>query len=883
MPWTTEEATAQLTLNPKDPYLQYVVLQLARRNNTVGEVAGQVEALIGGGGRRDPGRGAQVDLFSIFTGALAVQESLQLDTMRGGPSRNALRPNTPDGPPQAKPDARTKVAVSSLKGPTIQSHPWEKLLGGKKPAISSLSLNIPEDFYLAEFRSLAKLLEASEVSNLWGTHLFNQTTREARTQAVGARLRQQLAVESTPWGRVVGDQIIDEVALTGSDLFLAEGSDVTMLFQFRQPEVFKAGMDDLLAKAEKARSDARRTTGTVLGVSFTHVATPDRVLCVYSAYPLPNLHVRSNSQTALQRVLEAVRGKKSDGRPVRRLGDSLEFAYIRTLMPRDAAKEDGFIYLSDPFIRRLVGPALKLTERRRMLCYNHLRMINHAALMYRTEFGKPAPSLEALVQTACAPPFGEKELACPDGGKYSLAADGTTAVCSHHGHSGSLTPCCDIPVTEVTGAEAEEYQAFLDDYNQYWRTYFDPIALRIQITPRAYRLETIVLPLIDNTIYKTLAHTLGGKSEPLDSLPVPKRNILSLAVRFNKEALLKEVGAEELAQGLKFAGIPGLSEAEIEKLRIQEVWSKGIGNQVGLHIYDAAPMFDFDVLGALGMLFGTFNARNVGDAEMAWALPIGFLVSALNSPVYASFTVQHAGVVDRFLEALDQMLARVARQNRGMGRFGIQIEPDFYRMNTQPEQTVRCASVKIWTFKWRFFWARIGKGLYVASKPFILEDLVAAEAERSRQSPGAEVGPVGHAMVRLRAQNWDHVLPDYRLGWAENNREACLANLGPLASVARANPDSEPNDHPLSATVSQLAEKLYDVRFFCPDGGRYSVSADGKSCSCAIHGSQLRPRQPPAPAADSATGKLLRTLGGLTAELQFLEDGLHAVVTIERK
>jgi hypothetical protein len=108
----------------------------------------------------------------------------------------------------------------------------------------------------------------------------------------------------------------------------------------------------------------------------------------------------------------------------------------------------------------------------------------------------------------------------------------------------------------VLGDEADEYKAFLDEYNQYWRTFFDPIALRIQVAPQRYRLETIVLPLIDNTIYTTLARALGGKPEPLDALPVPERNIFSLALRLNKRELLSELDMENL-----------LAEAKDEKPR----------------------------------------------------------------------------------------------------------------------------------------------------------------------------------------------------------------------------------------------------------------------------------------------------------------------------
>ncbi|MBM4080272.1 MAG: hypothetical protein FJ278_11280, partial [Planctomycetes bacterium] len=92
--WTLGEAMGQLALNPKDVYLQYVALQLARQENRLEKTTQEVEQLI----RREPWRGPdrrqQVDLFSLFTGALAVQESLQLDTMRGGAPRR-VQPVSP--------------------------------------------------------------------------------------------------------------------------------------------------------------------------------------------------------------------------------------------------------------------------------------------------------------------------------------------------------------------------------------------------------------------------------------------------------------------------------------------------------------------------------------------------------------------------------------------------------------------------------------------------------------------------------------------------------------------------------------------------------------------------------------------------------------------
>src|SRR5262249_49803667 len=153
------------------------------------------------------------------------------------------------------------------------------------------------------------------------------------------------------------------------------------------------------------------------------------------------------------------------------LGETDEFAYIRTLLPRGAREEDGLIYLSDPFIRRQVGPRVKLAECRRLQCYNHLRMIAHGSMMYRTEHGHAPTSLEDMEKARCAPGlFGQGPLSCPDGGKYSLSKDGNFGICAHHGHAHFLKPCCETAPSTVSHEESEEYAGFLKEYKEYWRT-----------------------------------------------------------------------------------------------------------------------------------------------------------------------------------------------------------------------------------------------------------------------------------------------------------------------------------------------------------------------------------------------------------------------------
>ena len=1119
--FTLDEALQQLRLYPKDAYLQYVALQLARRENRVDEIAGQI--FRGDDWARRAGRREDVDLFSIFTGALAVQESLQLDTMRGG-ARGQGRQAPMRGPSgafaaqqQQQWEAAQKalekrrgeiVDVASLIGPGVKSHPWEEMLGSRKPDIGPLARKVPEDFFFAEFGSLSKLLDVLDSGDLWSKHLLHQTSGTARSQQVADRVKRQLVVETNRLLRSFYDLVVEEVALTGSDLFFNEGSDLTLLFRFKQPVVFKTRMDGFLQTAEKADAQVKRTAGKSGGIDYVHLTNADRTIHVYSAYPEPNLHVRSNSLAGFERVLDAIRGKTAAGQAVQRLGDTSEFAFIRTLMPRGSKEEDGFLYLSDPFIRKLVGPGLKLTERRRVLCYNHLRMIGHASLMHRGETGSLPESLEALEKSQCSPGlFGTGELTCPDGGKYTLSADGTSGICSHHGHCHDLVPCLEHPVAQVTGEEADEYNAFLTQYNQYWRTFFDPIGIRIKASPEQYRLETIVLPLIDNTVYTGLAMALGGKPEPLDALPVPQRNIMSLNFRIDKEGLAEKAGLKELEpaakevtlannnlahgttinnlrqlglamhnylatfnhfpasaiyddkgkpllswrvmllpyldqaplynefhlneawdsehnkklisripqvyrslgvkankagqttylapvgknmiftgdkQEMNFASIPdglvntillvqadedhavpwtspqdltidlkkpaaglvdypgtgstvlfvdgsagslrqGIPEARLaalftrngndmppdgpgdinrglgqqnspwflgllprelaEQFDVPRLILKGLGNQAGLHIYDAPPTFDFNLPAFLGESLGSFSGRGgmlgLGSSE---TLTISFLIASLNAPVYISVAVQDASIVDEFLNRLDGLLAAEVRVSAQSGWF--QVQSDFYRVNQSNGPDVRCASLGFGPLKFRIFWARIGNALYIASKPFILDDLAvqeaaaqAAKATKPTTPVTTMTGPAGHALFRIRSRNWKQVLPDFRLGWAENNRRACLDNLGPLSSVARAvsGADQSGDD------VCLCADHLHATHFFCPEGGHYELAPGGKSMMCSVHGTALAPHQDPAPGQDQSLGKLLSTFAGLEATLTFLEDGLHAVVTIDRK
>ena len=130
-------------------------------------------------------------------------------------------------------------------------------------------------------------------------------------------------------------------------------------------------------------------------------------------------------------------------------------------------------------------------------------------------------------------------------------------------------------------------------------------------------------------------------------------------------------------------------------------------------------------------------------------------------------------------------------------------------------------------------------------------------------------------MIRMRPKHWARVLTDFQLGWAENNRRACLNNIGPLTGVARSLGSAQPD------SLLSSAREIHGATLFCPEGGDYKWAADARAVKCSVHGTPAASRQPVAPSLDSDLGQMLARFKGLTATLTFMPEGLRAVVEIE--
>lgn len=859
--WTFEDAKSWLHFSPNDKSIQFIIRQLDLKHRTQ-QYGGLSQEQIRNSMLRESSRqrAQGVDMFSMLSGRMAVQECLQMDASLQAADAGA--------------DSNGRhFALADLEGPSAKSHPWSEMLGSARPVISELSKNIPSDFFLIEGKSAASMLEILLNANSFAQIFHNQAQKESIDLAVLGRYRNQLQLDDR-FLEATGKASLLEIAVCGSDLYLKEGADVCVLFKFA--DQFAEEATGILARTERATLRAERGHELVEAVADDGTHT-------YACNLTPFIHVRSNSIESIRQVLLASCGEKAS------LGQSDEFAYIRTLMKSEQEKEDVFVYLSDPFIRKLIGPELRIAQHRRAVCANKLELIDHAILIYCTEIGRLPESLDDILRSGLCPELTVNS-SCVDGGRYNLecssAAEGNSigsvwARCALHGSQKFLTPNLHSCIDYADAAEAAEYKQFVSAYNQYWVNFFDPIGIQIQSKDNRYVARTIVLPLINNSAYSTLFSVIGGsEAEDLSASNLPPETIMSLRAKLNKESL----NQYSVLLNALFR-YDAHSSRDLREM-FHSLVNESLGDQIGFHIWDAEPTFSLDISALLGLAaLGGRNTRAL--AASGQFLFIGGLLASLNRPVFASFSVKNPMLLDQLLDEMESVLSKVDSSGRGFVGF------DYSRLQAHPELIIHSCSWQLGPAKFRLFVARIEDEFYMSTQKSVIESLYEFRrasrdktGSNSSSTKGDCMAAKSQAIFEINHEHWHKVQSDADLLWLDNNRKACLKNLAPLTVLARSVAGLRHNGDLLPGDILHAASLCSSVaaKAFCPDGGVYTFDSSSGNVYCTVHGGRGQSRQSVNLSESSnASTALLRSLKRSYAQLTFLEDGLHGELVVERK
>lgn len=431
-------------------------------------------------------------LYETTTGSAAITESLQLHRMLNRDFRD---------------DGQRVVDVSKVQGVTIAEHPWQKMMVDKKPDPEPLAKWVPHDNFYVHFKDIRKFIEFGELLDEWGTNVTRAYEMTSRDFGMKERYEQQLCLRSSWAGKTFGPAVIRSLAFTGSDGYLREGSDLTILFHVKNRDLFLAGVEPFLQEAcKKFGGQLKEGKSDHRGVTVESFVTPLREVSLHRAM-VDDFVIYANSRVGLERVLDTHKGLH------RSLADSLDFQYMRTVFRLSDDEEDGFAFFSDAFIRQLVGPASKIKARRRLEALTSLQMVTNAALFHAWETGKlPANQQELLKVSALRP----EEIFTPEGRGVAWDAKQQAAVSDVYNTMHFPTPLVELPIDLITKAEEAEYLQFRQEYLNLWRQFFDPVGMRVSLRGKKIKMETYILPLIRDSRYDILRQVTALGTTNLD-------------------------------------------------------------------------------------------------------------------------------------------------------------------------------------------------------------------------------------------------------------------------------------------------------------------------------------------------------------------------------
>lgn len=768
----------------------------------------------------------ETGLYQVFTGSTAIQSSFQRATL----SEGVGRPGELDTP------------VGTLVPPSLRSLDFEALLKQKKerdgvePAPHELARLVPADQYFVHFNSLRPLTELLDLMSQWDDGLLRLFTVRAQDNQVRAKLEDQLCFRREPLAKLFADGALSEVAATGSDPFVMEGTDVTMILRVKKPEVFRKAAEGWVAEVAKKYPETVRREFNYREHKVVAHYTTDRVVSSFVTEH-GDCVIFSNSHRAVRRVIDVAVGLSPA------LHASADYRYVTTVLPPSKAADSGYLFVPQAMIRRLVGPEAKISEKRRMQCLGNLVMLNNASLFYRLEYGRSPKTLSDLVEGRFIDPA---KIVCPHGGAYAFDAAHDTCTCSLHNRLKHLTPNVELSVLNVSRAEAQEYERYKQRYAAFWQEEFNPYAVRATIDGRV-KLEACLLPLANGSLYDNLRGMVDKNPKPIATERFAPSAVASLVMVPGRKAV-----------GESLRSIPGVTEVLRANPTLTDLgW---LGDRVGVHFCDGATILQIDPT-----QLRQLKLPMLGDVPLEMQTTAGALVSALNLPVYVTIDVENRQNAALLLEKLSQQIFL-----KKDDLFGLPTRLDAYRLPEYKQHPVYVFSGQVYAIKIRLHCALVGDQLVLATRPEVLREVIDAATAAATRPPVE-----AHVLVRLNRRALKRLYDDVQLYWEEKARTACHRNIISIYMLKKL------YDVPVDE-IPRLSDAKYGVRYFCPDHGEYSYDAERDQVLCSVHGNRENSRQTPPPGRKSAFSEFIESTDEVIGYLRFGQDAAIATLEIVR-
>jgi hypothetical protein len=421
---------------------------------------------INGNFTRGPFRNESDRMFDMMSGGRAISENLQLRrAMFNGAGANDHL-----------------VALDTVAGITTKEVDWSKLIKGLDPKIDALAALIPADQHAVFVPSFTDLLRIADEAEAGVTPILHALEPRAEDAGTIGRYQTQLCLSRSGLSRVLGPKYIRSVALTGTDLNYRTGTDIVILVEAVNTADLRTLLETKIKLTLFGRAGVEAVQGSIDGVTFSGHRTADRTISTYIAV-IDKAVVVTNSLPQLRRLIETAAHRENS------LAALPEMKYFRDRYKLGDAEEHALVILSDATIRRWCGPKWRIGSARQL---RELATMMELTAQRLDEIVKRKPEAKPL----------DPEVFQTKVDDYRLLPDGLES--PSIGSLRFLTPIAELPLTTATRQEVADYSRWRDGYQQNWTRGFDPIAIRLTLTPERIATDVTVLPLIDNTAYRQL-------------------------------------------------------------------------------------------------------------------------------------------------------------------------------------------------------------------------------------------------------------------------------------------------------------------------------------------------------------------------------------------
>ena len=764
------------------------------------------------------GGGAELaELMDTFSGHAAVQAALAQH--RGTILSASKLPRS--------------LPIGQLEPPALSRHPWAELSKrlGTKPPEEPLAKAVPADFYFVRAKSFGAFTEILSLLESFGAPAADAFDGEASERGSRPRYLAELGVETGDLSRVLGPEVVQDFALVGSDPYVHEGSDVTLIFRLKSPLLFRAALTKALATHGAAHGGTQSSSFSHEGITVDVARSPDGRVRQHHAV-VGELELVSNSPGAIKRVISTIQGRAP------KLVDEPDFQYM---LARDAdVPADVLAFLGDKFVEAVVGPAQKIAEARRQVALTELTAPSVAALLFGWVHGKsPADKSELLRSGLLAP----GELTHQSGGRIDWAPG--SAPRSVWGTPAALEPLIDLPlVSKVSVAERDSYAEFAQAYQRRWSQYIDPIALRLSSArrgeSRGLHAELRVLPLVPAD--EAARFDLGGDGRLAPSeLASGARLSLGIGARSSLRS--------ELSGWLAWASAHGPN--------LQLDW---LGDYAMLGVADRAELLNAARSLRQSREFPLERPPSAEELSRAETPRDDFdLLPGL--PVYAVVGLRSRVAAAVALSAVRGLVDSVAPGAVDWAPFAAYRGVEVVRVLGRD----RGHEVAI-------YYALAGDALVLSFNRSVMRTLIEQALDGKLPSQGtlaaAAAGPPSDGQVVLELAPSKKGALRTLLGWslAVAAQEGARHSRAAAEAVLRGVPESAHKPE----RSAELARAYLGSLPLTPDGRRYWLSPEG--ISDPLRGSAHAPEWPSVPTPESSTEQLLVALSRVRSDLTFDEE-----------